>query len=569
MLIGIDLGTTNSLVSCFRNGEPVIIPNRLGQPLTPSVVSIDDSGSILVGATRKEYGLTHPDRSASVFKRAMGTDRKYALGDMEFAPEELSGIVLRSLKEDAEVFLGQSVDEAIISVPAYFDDRQRKATKRAGELAGLKVSRIINEPTASALSYGVGKDGLSEHCMVLDLGGGTFDVTVLEYYMNIMEVYAIAGDNFLGGEDFTDALAGLFVSALPIPAEKLSPSDLRSIRSAADRCKEGFSKSNVSTMTVKLSGEEYERDIEEQDYTEACGDLLARLSRPIERALRDAKVTLGDIDRVILVGGAMKLPLVRKYIRQITGKDPEFTVDPDTAVALGAAIQCAMKERDSEIEEVILTDVCPYTLGTEVVEFNGSFEESGRYLPIIERNTVIPVSRKQTVYTARDDQTSVEVKVLQGESRLARNNLQIGTLSVDVPKAPRGQEAIEITYTYDVNALLEVTVRVISTGEMKKTIIQNEDGTLTREEAEERMKRLSYLKQSPREEEGNKYAMFLADRMYRESSGRQREEIAARIDEFDRILERGTRLEIDSARKKLLEFLKEKDPETGYSKILS
>jgi molecular chaperone HscC len=265
----------------------------------------------------------------------------------------------------------------------------------------------------------------------------------------------------------------------------------------------------------------------------------------------------------------MKLPLVRKYIRQITGKDPEFTVDPDTAVALGAAIQCAMKERDSEIEEVILTDVCPYTLGTEVVEFNGSFEEGGRYLPIIERNTVIPVSRKQTVYTARDDQTSVEVKVLQGESRLARNNLQIGTLSIDVPKAPRGQEAIEITYTYDVNALLEVTVRVISTGEVKKTIIQNEDGTLTREEAEERMKRLSYLKQSPREEEGNKYAMFLADRMYRETTGRRRDEIASRIDEFDRVLERGTRIEIDSARKKLLEFLKERDPDAGYSKILS
>ena len=558
MIIGIDLGTTNSLAACFINGKAEIIPNRLGKKLTPSVVSVDDEGNILVGETAREYGYLHPDRTAKVFKRSMGTDRQYDLADMKFSPEELSGFVLRSLKEDAEVYLNDTVDEAIISVPAYFNDKQRKATKRAGELAGLKVSRIINEPTASAIAYGIGEDEAMERCMVFDLGGGTFDVTILEYFKNIMEVYAIAGDNFLGGEDFTQVMVEMYLRRLLVAS--ISVLDLRTLNNvykAAEDCKCSFSEGNRARMSVNIFGRVHEEEFTIEEYREACRPLLEKLRKPIEKSLRDARITLDDLDRIILVGGATKLPIVRDYVREITGISPEWYVDPDTSVAVGAALQCAMKERDKRIEEVILTDVCPFTLGTEVVRDNGTFEEPGHYLPIIDRNTVIPVSKKQIVYTAHDNQKYVNVKVLQGESYMASNNLLLGELTVEVPVGPKGQEAIEITYTYDVNALLEVEVKVLSTGLQKKAIIQNEENRISEEEARKRLERLQYLKQNPRDDEENKLVMFRAERLYEESLGPDKDRIGNMIAEFDNALSTKTRLEMEITRKKLENLLDE------------
>ncbi len=558
MIIGIDLGTTNSLAACFINGKAEIIPNRLGKKLTPSVVSVDDDGNILVGETAREYGYLHPDRTAKVFKRSMGTDRQYELADMKFSPEELSGFVLRSLKEDAEVYLNDTVDEAIISVPAYFNDKQRKATKRAGELAGLKVSRIINEPTASAIAYGIGEDDAMERCMVFDLGGGTFDVTILEYFKNIMEVYAIAGDNFLGGEDFTQVMVEMYLRRLLVAS--ISVLDLRTLNNvykAAEDCKCSFSEGNKARMSVNIFGRVHEEEFTIEEYREACQPLLEKLRKPIEKSLRDARITLDDLDRIILVGGATKLPIVRDYVREITGIYPEWYVDPDTSVAVGAALQCAMKERDKRIEEVILTDVCPFTLGTEVVRDNGTFEEPGHYLPIIDRNTVIPVSKKQIVYTAHDNQKYVNVKVLQGESYMASNNLLLGELTVEVPVGPKGQEAIEITYTYDVNALLEVEVKVLSTGLQKKAIIQNEENRISEEEARKRLERLQYMKQNPRDDEENKLVMFRAERLYEESLGPDKDRIGNMIAEFDNALSTKTRLEMEITRKKLENLLDE------------
>ena len=557
MLVGIDLGTTNSLVACYKDGKVEIIPNRLGKKLTPSVVAVDDDNNILVGETAREYGYLNPERSAKVFKRSMGTDKVYELGDMKFDSEELSGFVLRSLKEDAEVYIGEKVEEAIISVPAYFNDNQRKATKRAGELAGLNVTRIINEPTASALSYGVGDSGKMERCMVFDLGGGTFDVTILEYYKNIMEVYAIAGDNFLGGEDFTHVLMEMFLRRTYLPITMLDIKSLNNVYKAAEHCKCSFSESDTAKMTVNIAGQYFEETFTIEEYEEGCKELLEKLRKPIEKSLRDAKITLDELDRIILVGGATKLSIVRNYVQKITGIVPEFCVDPDTSVVVGAALQCAMKQRDKQIEEVILTDVCPFTLGTEVVKFNGTFEESGHYLPIIERNTVIPVSRKQTVYTAYDNQKYVTVKVLQGESRLAVNNLLLGELSIDVPAGPKGREAIEITYTYDVNSLLEVEVLVVSTGLKKKVIIQNQENKISEEEAEKRFERLQYLKQNPRDDEENTLALLRANRMYEETLGPDQEKIGEAIDEFNRTMNTGTRLEVENVRRKLLDLLDE------------
>ena len=555
MIIGIDLGTTNSLAAVFRDGGAVMIPNRLGEYLTPSVVSIDDDGSVLVGKTAKEYAYLHPLRSASVFKRSMGSSKVFDLGTQQFSAVELSSLVLRSLKEDAEEFLGCKVDEAIISVPAYFNDFQRKATKEAGELAGLKVERIINEPTAAAIAHGVGNGGENERCLVFDLGGGTFDVSILEFFDNVMEVHAVAGDNFLGGEDFTHVLAVDFLERSAVAPEALSLKTMSDVLRAAEEAKCSFSENSEVTLSCVIDGETVSKKYTLSEYEELCQPLLERLRKPIERSIRDANIKLDDIDRIILVGGGTRLPIVRNFVVKLFKRFLGALVDPDMAVAQGAAIQCGMKERNEEIKEVVLTDVCPFTLGTEVSVYNGMFDESGHYLPIIERNTVIPVSRRQTVYTAHDNQTRVEVKILQGESRIAENNVLLGSLSVPVPPGPKGKEAIEIVYTYDINSLLEVEVTVLSSGVKRKVIVQNDENRISEEEAEERFRKLEYLKQNPRDEEATKLQLLRGERLYEEASGETRERIDRALMDFELVLKKQDRQEIEKAREVLAKFL--------------
>lgn len=556
MLIGIDLGTTNSLVACFRNGKAEIIPNRLGENLTPSVVSVDRNGTVYVGRSAKERAMLYPLESASVFKRSMGTDREYVLGDWKLRAEELSSLVLRSLKEDAESYLGEPVCDAIISVPAYFNDLQRKATKRAGELAGLNVVRIINEPTAAAIAYGMAEENDSRY-LVFDLGGGTFDVSVLELYSPIMEVHAIAGDNFIGGEDFTDVLYHLFLDSTGIAPDSLDLKTRYEIRKNAENCKCAFSHSNEIIMCCTIHGQMHILRLSMDEYERACLPLLERLRKPIERSLRDAGVSLDEIDKIVLVGGATRSPVVRKFVAKLFGRIPSFNINPDEAVAIGAALQCGIKSRDKEIQEVVLTDVCPFTLGTEVVMDNGLFDEPGHYLPIIERNTVIPVSRTETVYTAHENQTKICVKILQGESRMSQNNLLLGEISVPVPAGPKGKEAVDITYTYDVNSLLEAEVFVRSTKLRRKILIQSNMSRLSQEEAEKRMEALQYLKQNPRDEEPNRLILLRGERLYEEATGDNRHVIDRAMMEFDRALKKQDRIEIARAREKLEKLLNE------------
>lgn len=556
MLIGIDLGTTNSLVACFRNGKAEIIPNRLGENLTPSVVSVDANGTVYVGRSAKERAMLHPLESASVFKRSMGTDREYVLGDWKLRAEELSSLILRSLKEDAESYLGEPVRDAIISVPAYFNDMQRKATKRAGELAGLNVVRIISEPTAAAIAHGMTEEEDSRY-LVFDLGGGTFDVSILELYSPIMEVHAIAGDNFIGGEDFTDVLYDLFLESASIAPESLDLKTSSEVRKNAESCKCAFSHSNEVIMCCTIDGKLHVLHLSYEEYERACAPLLDRLRKPIERSLRDAGISLHEIDKIVLVGGATRSPVVRKFVAKLFGRTPSFGINPDEAVAIGAALQCGMKSRDKEIREIVLTDVCPFTLGTEVMVDNGVFEEPGHYLPIIERNTVIPVSRTETVYTAHENQTRICVKILQGESRMSQNNLLLGELSVPVPAGPKGKEAVDITYTYDVNSLLEVEVFVRSSKLRRKILIQGNNSRLSQEEAEKRMETLQYLKQNPREEEPNRLVLLRGERLYEESVGETRIAIDRAMMEFDRALKKQDRAEIQRAREKLVKFLDE------------
>ena len=557
MIIGIDLGTTNSLVAYFTEDGPKIIPNRLGKHLTPSVVSIDEEEQVYVGESAVERSLLYPGSAAAVFKRDMGSKKQFTLLQKTFLAEELSALVLRVLKEDAESYLGEEVTEAVISVPAYFNDQRRKATKRAGEMAGLKVERIISEPTAAAIAYGLYQNKDSARFLVFDLGGGTFDVSILELFDTILEVRAVAGDNFLGGEDFTAVLETMFFDKYPeLNRLSLSEKVLRHIHKQAEQCKLGFSDNRISTMHCKIEEKVYDLEVDLVKYEEACGDLLERIRKPVKRSLADAHVRLSDIDKVVLVGGATKSPIIRRFVRKLFKMLPDTNINPDEAVALGAAIQGAMKERRDAIKEVILTDVCPFTLGTEVVrEWDENRFENGVFCPIIERNTVIPASRTERLYTVRDNQNKIRVNVLQGESRFAANNLSLGELLIDIPAAKAGEESVDVTYTYDINSLLEVEVKVVSNQKIMKKVFFGRDVDMTPEEIEERLKTLSYLKIHPRDREENKYLLLRGERVYEESLGEDRIFVESAIRKFEKALNTYDQGIIEEAKEAFKEFL--------------
>lgn len=557
MIVGIDLGTTNSLVAYFTEDGPKIIPNRFGKNLTPSVVSVDEEGVVYVGETAKERMTLYPDTVVKAFKRSMGTDREYVLSGKKFKPEDLSSFVLRVLKEDAEKYLGEEVTEAVISVPAYFDDKRRKATKRAGELAGLKVERMISEPTAAAIAYGLYDEEKDSNFLVFDLGGGTFDVSVLELFDNILEVHAVAGDNYLGGEDFTKVMEKLFYETAGIDAASLTEKEQMRVYKQAELAKWSINDEKAVTMKCMIKEEQVEAQIPSKKFELACDELLMKIREPVKKSLADAKLKLEDVDNIVLVGGGTKLSVVRDFIIKLFHKFPDTSLNPDEVVALGAAIQAAMKERNKAVSEVILTDVCSFTLGTDIsVEYAEGEYEGGHFLPIIERNTVIPASHTERVYTLRDNQTKVTIGVYQGESRYVRNNLRLGELEITVPKAPSGQP-IDITYTYDINSLLEVEVKVVNTGEINKMIIKGEDNHMTDEEIEARMKELAYLKISPRDEEENKIALLRAEQAYEESLGDRRRILDIYIKKFEEVLRHGTKEEIALERRNLMKVLEE------------
>lgn len=560
MIIGIDLGTTNSLVAYFEDGQSKIIPNRLGEKLTPSVVCVDDEGRVSVGKTAREYGYLHPNCVASVFKRTMGTNQKYKLNGFEYTAKDLSSFVLRSLKEDAEVFLGEEITEAVISVPAYFDEARRKATKQAGELAGLKVERIISEPTAAAVAYGLYENEGNKRFLVFDLGGGTFDVSILELFENILEVRAVAGDNYLGGEDFTKVIVDDFLDNNKLSLDNFTEKEYLALKRNAEEAKRAFSDKNKIELDYVYRGENYHYVLAGGDYEAACEPLFDKIRKQVQRSLSDAHIKLSEIDEIVLVGGATKLSIVRNFITKLFKKFPNIAVNPDEAVALGAAIQAAMKARNEDLKEVILTDVCSFTLGTEVsVEKENGAYESGHFLPIIDRNTVIPASRTERLYTIHDNQERIVINILQGESRFAENNLKIGQLEITIPKNKAGEEAVDITYTYDVNSLLEVQVRVISTGEVKKQIVKGNDNDMTDEEIERRMKELAYLKVHPRDQEENRLLLLRCERLYEETTGQARTFIDTYTREFEDALNTQNRDTIEIARNKLKERLHQFD----------
>ncbi|HEY8209763.1 MAG TPA: Hsp70 family protein [Myxococcaceae bacterium] len=501
-IVGIDLGTTNSLVAHMEGGRPQIIPNRQGKRLTPSVVGMDKSGALHVGETAKNQLVSMPERTVAEVKRLMGTGEKVRLGDRTYAPQEVSALILKSLKEDAERQLGAAAEEAVITVPAYFTDAQRQATKDAGELAGFKVERILNEPTAAALAYGMDHLDREQFVLVYDLGGGTFDVSVLEMFEGVLDVKASAGNNRLGGSDFDAALVAWMAAEIEREHRLNVRGDLRAmarLKAAAEQAKMELSTITVTQVMLPFLGMRgsepvsAELELSRLKLEELLGDLVRSTLIPVERALKDAKLEKKAITEIVLVGGSSRVPLVRRTIEEYLGHQARGGVNPDEAIALGAAVQAGLKSGTIKAQNgIMITDVCPFTLGVEVMGRSAGGEKvSGLFSPIIPRNSTVPVSRTETYSTTAEGQRQVEIRVYQGEERLVRNNTFLDAYSVDgVPPAPMGSEHVAVTFTYDVNGILNVKTKVVSTGREAVLIVDKSAQRMSPRERDEARSRL-------------------------------------------------------------------------------
>ncbi len=485
-IIGIDLGTTNSCVAVYEGGEPVVIANAEGARTTPSVVAFSKTGERMVGQVAKRQGITNPDRTISSIKRDMGTDRKVTIDDKNYTPQEISAMVLQKLKSDAEAYLGTTVNEAVITVPAYFSDAQRQATKDAGKIAGLEVKRIINEPTAAALAYGVDKEN-AQKILVFDLGGGTFDVSILDIDDGVIEVLATAGNNRLGGDDFDDRIMNYMADEFL----KSDGIDLRNDKMALQRLKEAAEKAkielsgmtstnvNLPFITADATGpKHFDMTISRAKFDELTSDLVQKTMEPTKQALSDSGLSASEIDKVLLVGGSSRIPAVQEAVKKFIGKEPFKGINPDECVAIGAAIQGGVLSED--VKGVLLLDVTPLSLGIETL--------GGVCTKMIERNTTIPVKKSQIFSTAADNQPSVEIHVLQGEREMAAGNTTLGRFMLDgIPAAPRGVPQIEVTFDIDANGIVNVTATDKGTGKEQHITITSSTN-MSKEDIEKAVK---------------------------------------------------------------------------------
>ncbi|WP_419902404.1 Hsp70 family protein [Kiloniella sp.] len=473
----------------------------------------------------------------------MGAEKKYKLGKKQFSAPELSAIVLRSLKNDAETYLGHAITDVVISVPAYFNEIQRKAVKAAGKMAGLNPLRLINEPTAAALAYGLQDLDAESTFLVFDLGGGTFDVSILESFEGVMEVRATAGDAYLGGEDFTNSLASHLETKLSKPVqEKGAKSALLKI---AEQVKLGLSSKQSVVVDSKIGKQDLKTEITRADFEEITTNILTRLRRPVERALYDARLSVEEIDRVVLVGGATRMPVIRSIVGKQLRRLPDSHLDPDHVVVMGVACQAGLIGNDKALEDVVMTDVSAFTLGIETARAVGNSFQAGYFLPILERNTVVPVSREEIVSAVELGQEFVQVDVYQGEAPIVASNIPLGKLSVPIPVNRKEHEAISIRFTYDVSGLLEVDATVLSTGKTSNLLIKNLVGEITDKEISATLQSLRHLKVHPREAAKNIHIKNRIEQCYAMARLEDREPIQEMLVEFEAILQQQNLTEID------------------------
>ena len=464
-IIGIDLGTTNSCVAVMEGGQPTVIPNAEGARTTPSVVAFTKSGERLVGEPAKRQAVTNADKTISSIKRHMGTDYRVAIDDKKYSPQEISAMILQKLKGDAENYLGEKVTEAVITVPAYFNDAQRQATKDAGKIAGLEVKRIINEPTAAALAYGLDNEK-EQKIMVYDLGGGTFDVSIIEIGDGVIEVLATAGNNHLGGDDFDQKVADYMISefkkkeGVDLSTDKMA---MQRIKEAAEKAKKELSSAtttniNLPFISMNANGPlHFDMDLTRAKFDELTHDLVEKTAEPVRRALSDAGLTASELGQVLLVGGSTRVPAVQDKVKQLTGKEPSKSLNPDECVALGAAVQGGKLAGDAGAGDILLLDVTPLSLSIETM--------GGIATRLIERNTTIPTKKSQIFSTAADNQTAVDINVVQGERQFARDNKSLGQFRLDgIPPARRGVPQIEVTFDIDANGIVNVSAKDLGTG---------------------------------------------------------------------------------------------------------
>ena len=533
LAVGIDLGTTNSLAAVYTaEGEIVLVKDAGGNVLVPSVVSLTDDNTVLVGRGAKSRLVLAPEKSAAAFKRAIGTNKMFRLGKTDYSSIDLSALVLQEVHENIKAQFDAPIESLVITVPAYFNSIQREQTLAAADLAGLKVSRLINEPTAAALAYGLQDKEAESTFVVLDLGGGTFDVSILEMFDGVMEVRASSGDAFLGGEDFTEAVALYLAGTMGLKIKDLSQLDREKLLNAAEQIKQSLSSLQDATAKLAIAGKSQEVTVSRDKFEEICADLTARLRKPIERCLYDAKLSVPEIDRVLLVGGSTRMPLVRSMASRLFKKLPERGLDPDEVVAMGAAVQAGLVQKNAALDDIVMTDVSPFSLGIKSRNHTGHGVIEGAFSPIIERNTTIPTSRVSFFSTTHDNQSEILIEVYQGEAPLAQDNMRLGALKVDVPRAPANQEGISVRFSYDVNGLLEVDVTVMSTKLSKSIVMEGGAKTLNPADCAASLKRLSALKHHPREKRENQEIIEALNELFAMHLGDDRQHVAGLLAGF-------------------------------------